>query len=110
MWHCLKCGEDVEDHFEVCWNCQANRRGLRQFNNSVSPDDERVRAFVNKKHKPKNCLRCGNSLSYAGKKKFHQGPNMGALGDWGELLIGSESLEMYACSECGHVEFFAFGD
>ena len=34
MWHCVKCGEDVEDHFDRCWNCQANRRGLRQFNHN----------------------------------------------------------------------------
>ena len=112
MWHCLKCREDVEDHFELCWNCQANRRGLRQFNSREVDDvgDERVRAIVNKKHKPMNCLRCGNLLQYSGTKKFHQGPNLGALGDWGELLVGKESVEMYVCSGCGHVEFFAFGE
>lgn len=112
MWHCLKCGEDVEDHFDVCWNCQANRRGLRQFNSreTTTIDDDRVRAIVNKKHKPMDCLRCGSTLTYAGTKKFHQGSNLGVLGDWGELLVGKESVEMYVCSKCGHVEFFAFGE
>ena len=23
MWNCSRCGESVEDHFQVCWNCQA---------------------------------------------------------------------------------------
>jgi hypothetical protein len=21
MWHCLKCHEEVEDSFDICWNC-----------------------------------------------------------------------------------------
>jgi predicted RNA-binding Zn-ribbon protein involved in translation (DUF1610 family) len=106
MWRCLKCGEDVEDQFELCWNCQANRRGLRQFQNSSrsEPEDERVKAIVNRKHKPMSCLRCGCVLTHTGTRKFYQGPNLG------ELLIAKESLEMYVCQECGHVEFFSFGD
>ena len=26
-WHCKACGESSPIHFEVCWNCQAPRRG-----------------------------------------------------------------------------------
>ncbi|HEY6806267.1 MAG TPA: hypothetical protein VI306_21995 [Pyrinomonadaceae bacterium] len=51
-----------------------------------------------------NCLRCGCGLTHAGTRKFYQGPNLG------ELLIAKESLEMYVCQECGHVEFFSFGE
>ena len=111
MWHCLKCGEDVEDHFDICWNCQANRRGLRPFSTrEAEEEDERVKALLNKKHKPMGCLRCSSVLVHAGTKKFTTGSNLGVLGDWGDLLIPKETLEMYVCSECGHVEFFAFGD
>ena len=100
MWQCLKCKEDVEDHFDLCWNCQANRRGLRQFGELESDEleDQRVKAIVNKRHKPMNCLRCFSVLIHAGTKNF------------GELLVAKQTLEMYVCSECGHVEFFAFGD
>lgn len=108
MWHCLKCGEDVEDHFELCWNCQANRRGLRQFKRDSEEEDERVKAIVNKRHKPMGCLRCSSFLVHAGTKKFPPGSNLGVLGS--ELLASKETLEMYVCAECGHVEFFAFGD
>src|SRR5262245_37014811 len=101
MWHCVKCGEDVEDQFELCWNCQANRRGLRQFNKREPEDPEdRVKSIVNRKHKPMNCLRCTSLLSYAGSRKVHQGPGFG-FGDWGEFLLAKEAVEMYVCSECG---------
>lgn len=108
MWRCLKCGEEVEDHFDLCWNCQANRRGLRPFKQILEddPDDERVRARVNKKHKPINCLRCATILTYAGSRRLQQGAGFGVFGDLGE----SEIVEMYVCGECSHVEFFAFGE
>ena len=77
---------------------------------SEDPGEDRLKAIVNKKYRPMNCLRCDSTLEHVGTKKFHQGPNLGALGDWGELLVGSESLEMYVCSQCGHIEFFTFGD
>jgi hypothetical protein len=101
MWRCLKCGEEVEDHFELCWNCQANRRGLRPFKQLVEddPEDERVKARVNKKHKPINCLRCSTILTYAGSRRLQQGPAFGVF---------EEVVEMYVCSSCNHVEFFAF--
>jgi hypothetical protein len=108
MWRCLKCGEEVEDHFDLCWNCQANRRGLRQFKKIVEEDpvDERVRARVNKKHKPIKCVRCSAMLTYTGSRRLQQGPGFGVFGDLGE----SEVVEMYVCGECNHVEFFAFGE
>ena len=27
MWICKNCGEDVEDDFDVCWNCQFDKNG-----------------------------------------------------------------------------------
>jgi hypothetical protein len=111
MWKCIRCGEDVEDTFEVCWNCQANRSGVLPagHNSSHEDIDDIDRDIANRKFKPMDCLRCRSALEYVGTKKFHRGPNLGALGDWAELFVGHESLEMYRCSECGHVEFFVFG-
>jgi hypothetical protein len=28
-WKCLKCGEEVEDQFDECWNCGAERPGTQ---------------------------------------------------------------------------------
>ena len=28
MWQCKKCNEEVEDSFEVCWNCGTTSDGV----------------------------------------------------------------------------------
>jgi len=28
MWKCPRCGEGVDDQFEVCWNCQRQKDDL----------------------------------------------------------------------------------
>src|SRR6185295_1009226 len=111
MWNCTACGEEVEDNFEACWNCQTTRSGRRDVNIEVpANEDSELMARVNRKHKPMSCLRCGGLLEHVGTRKFHEGPHFGALGDLGELLVAQESLEMYVCPECGQVEFFAFAE
>jgi len=27
MWRCVKCGEELEDHFDACWNCGTSKDG-----------------------------------------------------------------------------------
>ena len=29
MWNCAQCREEVEDNFEICWNCGTSREGMR---------------------------------------------------------------------------------
>jgi len=29
MWKCKNCGEEVEDNFEICWNCGSNKDGKK---------------------------------------------------------------------------------
>ena len=111
MWNCAVCGEEVDDHFSACWSCQATQAGRRPTDlTAAGNEDDRLKSLVNKKHKPMNCLRCSRTLTHAGTRNFHQGPNFGALGDWGELLVGQESVEMYVCPGCGHIEFFTFDE
>jgi hypothetical protein len=102
----------VEDNFDACWNCQTTKAGRRPALKPSADDtvDNRLKALVNQRHKPMKCLRCSGNLIHAGTKKFHEGPNLGVLGDLGELLVERESLDMYVCKTCGHVELFAFGD
>ena len=111
MWNCAACGEEVDDQFDACWSCEATRSGRKPTHLADTGDeDNRLKSLVNKKHKPMGCLRCSRILGYAGTRKFHQGPNFGVLGDLGELLVGQESVEMYVCRGCGHIEFFTFVD
>ncbi len=28
VWKCKKCKEEVEDSYEICWNCGANKEGI----------------------------------------------------------------------------------
>lgn len=54
------------------------------------------------------CLRCDEPLSFVGEKNFHEGSRGWAFffGDFGELLTDRETIQMFACESCGHVEFF----
>ena len=46
MWKCPKCGEDVENNFDVCWNCGTSKSGeiedpaFRRPDESEEPEAE----------------------------------------------------------------------
>lgn len=108
MWKCLNCTEEVEDHFDLCWNCEANRQGVLPARSSTpqDPAEKEERRFLNEKFRSRNCLRCDVVLTYAGRKDFHEGTHWGALGDFGELFVVQLKLEMFVCPNCLKVEFF----
>ena len=112
MWHCVKCGEEVEDIFELCWNCQASRSGrsMAPFDSDAPAKTDRAAEIANKRFKPMDCLRCNARIDHVGTREFHEGANHGLLGDLEGLFVGRDQLDMYHCPECGHVEFFAFGE
>lgn len=31
MWACTNCGEQIEDQFDVCWNCGVERKGTARL-------------------------------------------------------------------------------
>ncbi len=37
MWTCANCGEQVDDNFEACWNCQTERGGVSSQSYSSKP-------------------------------------------------------------------------
>lgn len=109
MWKCLKCSEEVNEELDVCWNCEADRRGVLPKGASSTKRDNRdaeLKRFLNKKHGPKKCSACQCALKFVGSREFHEGANWGMLGDLGELFVARTSLEMYACPTCLRVEFF----
>jgi len=57
------------------------------------------------------CVRCRHDLSFVADQDFHEGTRAWGflLGDLGELMTGGTKLEMWACPNCGHVEFFVPG-
>ena len=57
------------------------------------------------------CLLCGQVLEFLGTKNIHEGSRGWGffLGDLGELFTNRERLDVYACPDCGKVEFFLDG-
>lgn len=95
---CPNCHEEVESNFEICWNC------------NYSFSEKRIIEFPSeKKEKARysiNCLRCDVEMRYSGKFRFHEGANMGVLGNLFEFFQNREAFDLYVCPKCGKVEFF----
>lgn len=96
---CPKCHEEVEDNFEICWNC-----------NYSFPEDKILDPVSLTYHygggRDINCLRCEVKMLYSGKYEFHEGMNTGIFGNLFELFQNRESFDLYVCPKCGKVEFF----
>lgn len=93
---CPKCHEEVEDSFEICWNC-----------NYSFPDDMILEIpQEGEGEHPIDCLRCEVKMRYSGKYKFHEGMNTGLFGNLFEIFQNREAFDLYVCPECGKVEFF----
>jgi hypothetical protein len=103
MWTCPKCSEQLEDDFDNCWNCGTDTSGAE------NPGFEREEVPAAARGRDVDCLRCGRSLDFLGIRNFHEGARWGVLGDLAELLVRTEGFEVYLCSGCGRVEFFAHG-
>lgn len=49
MWSCANCGEQVDDNFEACWNCQTERGGVSSqsyFSPPVSREQQELRERI----------------------------------------------------------------
>ena len=132
MKTCPNCNSEVEDNFDICWNCQYSF-----FDHKVLVDNDfgqicpGCKSEVDSKLKfcpyckcdlavgntlenqgvpgpvkQINCLRCQIPMSFNGNFKFHEGTRMGAMGDLFELFTNRESFDLYFCPKCGKVEFF----
>ena len=109
-WTCTNCKDQVDEVYEVCWNCQYDREG----NPSVA-DDERAMAMatadpierrrVNEKYKDKYCAHCKTLLRHLGTKEFNEGRENSTLI---MLLEHSVPLDVFVCPSCRRVEFFYF--
>lgn len=97
MRHCPNCRAEMEDNFELCWNC----------NYSITENKIVDIKDVAKGTRDVDCLRCKVSLIYSGNFKFHEGSRVGALGNLFELFVNREAFDLYICPKCGKVEFFA---
>jgi hypothetical protein len=134
MKQCPKCNAEVDDSYDLCWNCQYSFSENKVLDNSdfdivcpkcntkVGPHEfycpncffnlnqlEKKEGMNGNKSANFSCLRCNVMLDYKGIFEFHEGPHVGALGSFFELLENKESFALYVCPHCGKVEFFMPG-
>ncbi len=99
MKNCPNCNFEVEDNFDLCWNC------------NYSFSENKIVVFEDTKFEKTNkkidCLRCKVPLVYSGNFKFHEGTRAGVFGNLFELLIKRQKYELYICPKCGKVKFFS---
>ena len=102
IWSCSNCGSEVDDELEMCWKCGTSRDG------SPAPSEWRSELAPVEAPQPLalSCLRCSADMVYVGKKRFHEG-SYAADVLLGDLFVNREELDLYMCSGCGKVEFFA---
>ena len=98
MKNCPNCKAEVEENFELCWNCNYS------FSECKIVDIKDLHLAGNVEI---DCLRCKVPMLFSGNYKFHEGVRMGVLGAIGELLVNRESFDLYLCPKCGKVEFFS---
>ena len=104
MKTCPNCNADIEDNFEVCWNCCYSLTENRVIDFENESDTNNNELVTNEKKIA--CLRCNTNLFSSGVYRFHEGTRYGMLGNLFELFVNKESFEIYICPNCGKVEFY----
>lgn len=96
---CSKCQEVIEPGFDRCWKC-----GTYADGSPASADFKRVDVAGSR---ALDCLRCQQPMQYLRRMKFHEGSRLpGVVVDLGHLLQNRETFDIYACTQCGKLEFF----
>lgn len=69
---CPKCHEEVEDSFEICWNCNYSFPDDKILDMTPAEENDDSGRSI-------DCLRCQVRMVYSGKYEFHEGMNTGIL-------------------------------
>jgi len=96
MKTCPNCKSEIDDNFELCWNC------------NYSMIDKKVVEIkdISLGSREIQCLRCNIQLIYSGEYKFHEGARVGFFGNFFEAFLNREKFDLYICPKCGKVEFY----
>ena len=109
MWTCPSCGEDVEDDFNVCWNCQRSKDGTTPATGDehagppglveTSRPDGSIEVAV--AGKPLACVVCGNLA-------FHERSSLlnTRFATFMKLDWANAQAINYICTRCGHIFWF----
>ena len=53
------------------------------------------------------CIRCGGEMAHIGQEKIQLGKYGWLTGSWAHLLSGALTVDIYCCTECKKLEFYA---
>ena len=93
MWKCQNCNAEVEEDFEICWQCQVARDEPGQPGAAITSN---LLA----------CLRCSHELKFVGTGCFANRTKWGVWRFLSEVFMDNENFEIYSCETCGHAELF----
>ncbi|MBB4036775.1 DNA-directed RNA polymerase subunit RPC12/RpoP [Dysgonomonas hofstadii] len=97
MKNCPNCNNEVEDNFDLCWNCNYDFTEKRII--EINEDNNEIVSNI-------DCTRCNVKLIYSGQYKFHEGTRTGVLGNILELFQNRVYFDIFVCPECGKAEFY----
>lgn len=106
MWQCVKCGETIEDTFEVCWNCGTSEEGIedptfysRNALGATSEPEQSVDQACAPVYKFR-CAKCsGNQMS--AKRIATTGIGFSRIFD-----IQNNIFVAVSCTRCGFTELY----
>jgi DNA-directed RNA polymerase subunit RPC12/RpoP len=108
MWKCSSCGEEVDDAFDVCWNCQrgkdgspppvAERPAARALVETPLPDGT---VEVTAAGKTLACAVCGNSTFHERNSLLNTRFATFMRFDWANAQAVN-----YICTRCGYIFWF----
>jgi hypothetical protein len=110
MWKCTACGEDVEDSFEACWNCQRGKDGSQVPQptddtpapaNLVETSTAEGCVEVTVTGKRLACVVCGNTT-------FHERDSLlnTRIATFFNFDWANASAVNYICNRCGYIHWF----
>lgn len=108
MWKCPGCGEDVEDDFDVCWNCQHSKDGTVTVPAPEPAPGALVETTISDgcvevsvHGKPLACVVCGNG-------SFHERDSLlnTRLATFFNFDWANAAAINYICTRCGYIHWF----
>ena len=95
MWQCPRCGNDVDEEYDTCWNCLYTEEDSQDFLDDTDEFDEYIiERCCPRCHTIKECL--GTEF----RKPIDQNIPNYILG-----LVGiSDKCELWVCPTCGRAE------
>ena len=109
MWKCSSCGEDVDDDFNVCWNCQRGKVGSP----AAATVDTQAEGGLVETIRPDGSIgvtAAGRTLTCAvcGNTAFHERNSLlnTRFATFMKLDWANAQAVNYICTRCGYIHWF----